>query len=385
MRQNREHLQENLLYAWVDHEVPAEQRALIQDHLQQCPDCRVRLDAIMKQTKRVNAHLDSLSPTFSQDPRAAYSRFTHSSRYQKTQKELIPTMFKQRSLWATLAIIAIVAVIVSATPARAWASSFLGLFRAQKVQVVTFDPAAVQNAHRQLEANGEAIQQLFQEDMQVTQDGESIKVASATEAQAIAGYTPRLPAAITDGTITVEPGMHATFTINQQKVQTLMEAAGIKANLPASVDGKTVTVDMSRMVTVSSGCTKMDEVNTDPTDPDQQSCTSVMQMPSPVVNAPDELNIQELGQAMFQFMGLSEEDAQALSQRIDWTSTLVLPIPNEGTIQYQDVQVDDVTGTLLQADKADGAMLIWVKNGVIYGVHSPDGAEKALEIAQSIK
>ena len=66
---------------------------------------------------------------------------------------------------------------------------------------------------------------------------------------------------------------------------------------------------------------------------------------------------------------MSAAQAQAFSQTMDWTSSLVIPIPKNAAT-YQQITVDGVTGTLIQRppDDAPQFALIWVKNGIIYAI-----------------
>jgi hypothetical protein len=359
------------------------------EHLVRCPDCQARLAEIAARAHGVQVRLDALAPGPHEQPRspqvaytrlAANERFTNSSPLTKQRKEFNQTMFTRRPLWTALAMIAVLALIFTLTPASAWASSFLGLFRVQKVQVVTFDPAAAENARTQLEANSEAFHQLFKDDLKVTERGEDVKVTSLEEASAKAGFTPRLPASNEVQTLEVKGGMKAVFTINQPKLQELIDAAGVNVQLSKELDGKTVNVDVPNAVVVTSGCPATKTAKEIAAD-----CTAFVQMPSPTVETPPGLDMTSLGQAMFQFLGLSPDEAQQLSQRIDWTSTLVLPIPQGGKVQYQDVQVDGVTGTFLQEEGQNTYALIWVKDGVLYGLHGPGDLSNALKYAETLK
>ncbi len=114
-------------------------------------------------------------------------------------------------------------------------------------------------------------------------------------------------------------------------------------------------------------------------------CTMLVQLPSPTVDAPPSLDMVAMGSAMFQFLGIPADQANQLSQRIDWTSTLVLPIPQGGEVQYEDVHVDGVTGTLLMETGKNSYDLIWVKNGILYGLHGPGGKDQAIKMASSLK
>jgi hypothetical protein len=111
------------------------------------------------------------------------------------------------------------------------------------------------------------------------------------------------------------------------------------------------------------------------------------QMPSPTVNTPPDLNIAQLAEIGLQFTGMSASEAHQFSQSVDWTSTLVIPFPrNAGT--YEQVSVDGVTGTLITGGRGDGGnhySLIWIKNGIVYGLTGNGSSQQALALAQSIQ
>jgi len=389
------HPKDDLLRALLDQEGSADMN--IREHVAHCPVCQARLDEITARAQRVHTRLDVLAPGPREQPRspqAAYARltgserFSHPSRLTNLQKEINQTMFKRRSLWTALTVIAVLALIFTLTPANAWASSFLGLFRVQKVQVITFDPNAVSDARTKLEANSDTIKQLFKDDLKITEHGQTVKVASAEEAAAKAGFTPRL-SAVEGQTLWVKGGMKAVFTINQPKIQELIDTAGMNVQLPAEVNGKDVNADVPSAVVANSGSCPMEETAAETAKESGASsfptCTSFVQMPSPTIDTPPGLDMNSLGAAMFQFLGVPADQAAQLSQKIDWTSTLVLPIPQGGQVKYQDVQVDGVTGTFLQEEGQNSYALIWVKNGMLYGLHGPGSLSDAMKYVGSLK
>jgi hypothetical protein len=107
------------------------------------------------------------------------------------------------------------------------------------------------------------------------------------------------------------------------------------------------------------------------------------QIPSPTVNTPPDIDVEQLAEIGLQFTGMTAEQAHAFSQNVDWTSSLVIPIPKNAAT-YQQVSVDGVTGTLIQrpADDAPEYALVWVKNGVIYAI-SGLGSDSARAIAMA--
>src|SRR5205823_15039256 len=114
-------------------------------------------------------------------------------------------------------------------------------------------------------------------------------------------------------------------------------------------------------------------------------CVLFAQMPSPAVDTPPDLYIAQLAEIGLQFSGMSAAEAHQFSQSVDWTSTLVIPFPrNAGT--YQQVSVDGVTGTLISRSTSGGEYsLVWVKNGILYGLSGNGSSEQAVALAQSIQ
>ncbi|MDE3091812.1 MAG: hypothetical protein KGJ80_20760, partial [Chloroflexota bacterium] len=110
-------------------------------------------------------------------------------------------------------------------------------------------------------------------------------------------------------------------------------------------------------------------------------------IPSPSVDAPPILDVQQLAELGLQFTGMTKEQAHAYAQTVDWTSTLVVPIPRNAA-QYKPVSVDSVSGYLIQRplDDAPQYVIIWVKSGIIYaigGIGSDTSA--ALNMANSLR
>lgn len=375
------HPKDEMLRAYLDREIPDAQSQLVREHLARCTECQAKLEKINQRAMWVQSSMDVLKPEGSEQPRtaqAAFRRFAREPQRASITKEINKTMFKKRSIWVALSVFTVLVLVFTITPARAWGSSLLGLFRVEKVQVIPFDPALAEDASNRLDENQEIIERIFEEDLEITERGSAEVVMSLSEAAEKAGFTPRVPAGLETAKITVEPGLNAIFTIDQPKLQAVMDAVGVDAQLPESVNGQVATVDVDDSIVISSGCPASYERIEG-----EDRCIILYQMYSPVVNAPDDLDVPALGAAMFQFLGLSPDEARDLSQRIDWASTLVLPIPQNGNIRYEDVQVDGVTGTLLEAE--DEVMLIWVKDGMIYSLRAPAGtAADAASLADTM-
>jgi uncharacterized protein YfaT (DUF1175 family) len=83
---------------------------------------------------------------------------------------------------------------------------------------------------------------------------------------------------------------------------------------------------------------------------------------------------------------MTPEEAARFSSTVDWTSTFVIPVPRYNS-DYQEVQVDGVTGTLIESFQygEQAYLLIWVKDGIVYALGGPGEADQALQIAASLK
>jgi hypothetical protein len=116
-------------------------------------------------------------------------------------------------------------------------------------------------------------------------------------------------------------------------------------------------------------------------------CVILAELPSPTVKTPPDVDVQKLAEIGLEFTGMTPEQAQAFSQSVDWTSSLVIPLPKNAAT-YQQLTVDGVTGMLIQrpVDDAPEYALIWVKNGVIYtiGGLGSDSA-RAIAMANALK
>ena len=115
-------------------------------------------------------------------------------------------------------------------------------------------------------------------------------------------------------------------------------------------------------------------------------CVILAQIPSPSVNAPASLDIEALARVGLEFTGMSSEEAAALTSTVDWTSTLLVPIPKNASIHEQ-VRVDGVTGTLIQRPSGEGPQfaLLWVKDGIIYAISGlGTNSQQAVDMANSL-
>ena len=391
------HLSDGEIRAYQDQELRDELHQQAQAHLEACPRCQARAAEQHSRSQRLSAQLSSLDPGPSQAQQSpVLARPRLARRLEHEDKEKI-TMWNKltrsipRPVWATLAIVAILAVALAFGPVRAVANSFLSLFRVEQIQVIEVDPSQLEEQF----GSSSQLEQLLTQSAQFESRGDPQEVSSAEQASELTGVPVRLPAEIEGAQkITVQPGGDVKFNVDLELVRAVLRDIGRPdIQLPDSLDGAAVAVDIPDGVMAQYGPCEFKEGDeaqpgTDPDMPADETynyeCTTLMQMPSPTISAPPDLDVAQIGEAYLQVLGMSAEEAARFSQNVDWTTTFIIPIPRYGA-DYRDVQVDGVTGTLLLHHGREMYILMWVKNGILYALSGPGDANTALEIVSSLK
>jgi hypothetical protein len=230
--------------------------------------------------------------------------------------------------------------------------------------------------------------------------GEPQPASSAEEASQLAGFKVRLLGARADTPrIRVQGEQAFHMTLDRERLQAIMDEVGRPdLALPDSVDGATIAVHIPKKVFASYGHCKPSETSSEAEpqgDPGQQSpqgdssdCAFLVQVPSPTVSVPPSLNLAEVAEAGLQLAGMSAAEARSFSESVDWTSTLVIPLPRRAA-SYQTVEVEGVPGTLIDMPargrrRQMAYTLLWVKNGIIYTLAGPGSPDQAVPLAESL-
>ncbi len=300
-----------------------------------------------------------------------------------------------RIAWAALVVLAVLGISLTIEPVRVWAGEFLGLFRVQQVTVLPIDTTRL----GELSGNNtlaKQVGQLFADSVTVTKEpGDPKTVADAAQASSMAGFAVRLPgSAASAPQLTVRGSSAFQFVVNRARAQALLDQAGdSQLVLPASLDGATIKVSIPAEVTAAYGdCpppprSADGDVNLGSPGRRYLNCIILAQIPSPTVDTPPNIDLTKLAEIGLEFTGMSQEQARAFSQTIDWTSTLVVPIPRNGA-SYTQVAVDGVAANLIQrpTDDAPEYALLWVKNGIIYAIGGlGSDTSKAIAMANSMQ
>ena len=386
------HLTDGELRAALDGELDAPRL----QHLNDCASCQSRQAQIGVRSQLTAQKLEFLAPTEKVPGPTAGMAWSHFSQQVLIKKET--SMFKRWFAFPIVRIAVIVVLLLTLVlvvpSTRALAGQLLNLFRVQQVTVIPVDFTGVEQLTGN-DALGSQLSALISSSMDMTQKpGDMQPAADAEQASQMTGFNVRTPAGMTPSQIYVTNQAAFTITVDRKKAQALLDEAGRSdLVLPESIDGAEISVDIPASASVAYGtCPKPQadgsESNNGPISgrryPD---CVILAEIPSPTVDAPADVDIAQLAQIGLEFTGMSSEQAAAFTDSVDWTSTLVVPIPKNAAT-YEQVAVDGVTGTLIQrpADDAPQYALIWVKDGVVYAISGlGTNSQQAIEMANSLQ
>jgi hypothetical protein len=376
------HLTEGELMAYLDDELDARMQEWIQAHLSNCVKCRVKADKVKTRGAYVRTRLHSLetvSVPFHAE--TAQRRWEQQLKSAGVRKRTSIFNTRSRLAWTAVTLVLAITLLLSLAPLRAFANDFLALFRVQKLEFVEFNPLNLPNSEASLRTAAMEVDKLLDEEVELVLHGEP-QVVTQSAARDMTDFTVRFPAMQDLVTrITLQPRFEMVLQLDLAEIRTLFAAVGYSGvSLPQTLDGAVIQAVFDNAVV-----TAMGQCADDPSGPSASGdCTIFIQTPSPGVTAPSELDLHQLGQLYLQMLGMKSSQAERFSRNIDWTTTLVVPIPStEAT--FEDVVVDGVPGTIITGQRHHEVVLMWVKNDILYAVVGVGEADTLLDIADSLE
>jgi hypothetical protein len=375
------HLKDDVLHAFLDHELDQEVQKHTNEHLASCSTCTSRLKGLQMQGKLAKEKLDLLAPDASVafSPHQALEKHLTRSKEQNKMKNWL-----KHPAWIAASLVVIMAVSLIFPPVRALASDLLGLFRVEQVKVISFDPALLQQMDG-MQGNEDQMKQFMEKNIIAVQDGEFTQVDQLDQAADLAGFTPRLPGQSELVSLGVMGTSQYEIKIDAALWNSILQGLGQESALISTeLDGEVISVLVPAAVTAGLGdCGEMTQEN-DLTPTELGDCIVLVEMPSPEVSMPDGLDVPKLAEAMLQLTGMSPDEARAFSQSVDWATTLVLPIPSGEGVSSRDIAVDGVTGTLVTDTENDAYTLFWVRRGMLYGITGSGDPQNAVDLANTL-
>lgn len=390
-----------VLRAHLDGELEAGQSVLVANHLENCSPCCSERSAVKSNAAEATSSLDQL-PHLHWDAAktdAAWNAFRR--KRQQVVSEQQERRLTPRRIWSLAgagATLAFVTLLFTFAPLRSWAESFLAIFRVEHFTVLELNPTQLHGSLQNDAFFNQTVGHILSDEVTVTLAPQKpIPVPDAATASKLAGFQVRLLGGQLPSALLFKSGAAAQLKLDRDRLQSILNEAGrTDLQIPASVNGAVLGLRLpAGIVAFYGNCGSLparlrgihEPANNDAPD---SSCVSLMEMPSPVVTAPPQFNstqMAQIAQIALQFLGMNPRQAASFTQRVDWTTTLVLPVI-EGQTSYENIDIAGNDGVLLRPQSPRSAnrfTLMWVEKGIVYGLNGSGNDTIALNLAEQLE
>jgi hypothetical protein len=169
--------------------------------------------------------------------------------------------------------------------------------------------------------------------------------------------------------IQVTDGAAGRLKIDLDASRLILGSAGLDpALLPESLNGQSVDVTLYPMAAqewADAGIT-------------------LLQTDSPLIAYPPDVDPALLGSALLQLLGMSEAEASRLAASIDWTNTLLMPIPTEFAT-FSEVTINGASGLALSSLDGAHSSIMWEEDGRLYFLEGEGTVRELTRVAGSVR
>lgn len=365
---------EGMLRAYLDNELPVAERDAVAAHLAACGGCQSTYDELRVQSAQLKTMLaeqvalpdvqtalnrmkESTGRTNGrvQEPLAALATHDEWRKHMSNKNNWLSGGY--RKLFAGLAVLVVMITLLALPPVRALADQLLQVFRVQEVMFVPVSSERMEQLEN-LDMDGKSL--FMAEPEVINEPGEPQEVASAAEAADVVGYAVKAPAVFPSAPISTSMAVkdRATlkFQVNVETSQQLLAMMDINdVTIPEALGDEPIMVDVPSSVQAQYAGEDYELM--------------LFQGRSPEVTMPEGVDMSTLGKAALRLLGVEANQAEALSQEVDWSSTLIVPFPSDLETIRQ-VTVGDAKGLLTHSGHYhDGKMykqLYWQSGDHFY-------------------
>lgn len=339
---------------------------------------------------------DDFLSALREEPRPELARELR-GRLRAIDEERAPSPSRARRLapaFAGAAAVFLVAFALTFEPVRAAAREFLDVFRVQRFAAVRFDPERL----AALQQSGLDLKSLVGGQVEVVTPAAEPVAVSSPEAGAVdAGIAALQPAALPEGYALAgatvgRPGEYRV-RLDSEKLRSLAQIASAdEIEVPDHWTGATIDVAMPPVL-----LTRYEKPAADGAAPRPGDVYVLLQARSPEIDLPEGVDLATLGRLGLRVGGMTAEEALAFSQRIDWRSTLLVPVP-VARANYREVEVRGHRGLLVTSEAPAGttpgapprragrhSVLMWSEGGNVYALHGPGEGLQVLDLAQQLQ
>jgi hypothetical protein len=395
MMKHRE-IDTGMLRAYLDGEVNAGKGPAVAGHVDDCSDCQAELKTLSSRAASVLAGLEDLPQAAKVDTGAAWRALEKRMHGARESQSIRWTPLRAWSLAAAGTVAVAAALVITVAPIRGWAENLLAIFRVEHVTVLDLNSGSIKGLEND-EVFNQAMSRILSEEVTVTEAPRKAQIVpDVATASKLAGFEAHLIAGETPAALMVRSTITAQMKLDRDRLQSIVDESGRNdLRIPSSVDGAVIGIRIPAGIMAKYGnCGGYDlagRSGENPVNvaipPADTTCVKLNELPSPTASFPQDLNPAEIAQVGLQFAGLSPTEAANFTQTVDWTTTLVLPVLR-GQSSYEQVNVAGRQGVLFRPRAPRNAAefeLVWVDNGIVYGLIGTGDDTTALNLAEKIK
>jgi hypothetical protein len=314
------------------------------------------------------------------EPRPEFARALRARLDQ--QSEPAPARFRfLRPAFGAAAALAAVALLFAFPAVRASAQAFLDMFRVRNFTAVPFDESRMERLKSLKQDNAMLV---FDKQDVVHDPGAPQVVTDAAAAGSLAGMIVRVPGVLPRGlaadTVAVEGAGEVRLTVHADRLRSVLDALGLSdVQVPPALDGQTLTVRTSPAV-VQRFRNDWREAH-------------LIQAKSPEVSLPTGVDLAQLGEIGLRILGLDPAEARRMASTIDWTSTLVVPVPANAS-SFREVTVHGQRGLLVTTSaeptatsnrRRAGAVVMWTEGDRVFALAGNLDSMDLMQMAESVR
>lgn len=382
------------LRSYLDMAMPMGERREMAAHLLGCAECRVRLE----EQRVIADYIAVLVPTpqVVPDPEAAFARFqaaqgfSHAQTAAEQSFDLVrlrrTTMGSKLRFWsgsrrtffAGVATLVVLVGLLAFPPVRAAADQLLNVFRLRRI---VFVPTSTEQLQR-LQGLKLDDKSLFVATPHIVNTPAAPRTVdtldAASEAAGFAFKAPTVfPSTPTETSLTVRDHSIYEFTVDVDSARQLLAAMDVKdVTLPDAFGAAPIRADMASAIEARYRGKNYEFTLTEGR--------------IPTVALPDGVDMRQLGKAALRVLGMDPQQAETLSQQIDWNSTLLFPFPTDMTdVEIRQVTIGGAEGLMMQSTREGQTLwnVYWQQGDQFYVLqgHGRVGDFSLLAAAESIK
>jgi hypothetical protein len=119
----------------------------------------------------------------------------------------------------------------------------------------------------------------------------------------------------------------------------------------------------------------------------------LVQANSPEVTLPTGVDLAQLGEIGLRILGLDPAEARRMASTIDWTSTLVVPVPSNAS-SFREVTVHGQRGLLVTTNgdpagtpngRRAGAIVMWTEGDRVFALAGNLDSMELMQMAESVR